>query len=73
MPPATYPDQLALLAVSFLTVAAEAEGTAAHAIEPTTASDEMRCAFFKFRDPLTCVSLAARRGWHPDHDAKYGQ
>jgi hypothetical protein len=40
---------LALLAVSFLiVVAADAEGTAPHAIEPTTASDEMRCDFFKF-------------------------
>jgi hypothetical protein len=39
---------LALLAVSFLIVAADADGTTAHAIEPTTASDEMRCDFFNF-------------------------
>jgi len=39
-------NQLALLAVSFLIVAADADGTPAHAIEPTTASDEMSCDFF---------------------------
>ena len=47
-PPATYPDQLALLADCPSTVAADAEGTATHAIEPTTASAEIRRGVFMF-------------------------